>query len=278
MQRRWWLLLFLGTLAAIVALIIAIFVGELLSIRFNLPKYGQQLIQATVMSAIMIPIIFRLYKYFRVHYDMDEQAYAIIKMPHFFLGFFLVSLLTTVSLFIWQSLGWITLTNWNHPSTWIGALLLNMLIAFFYEALPEELAIRGFIYDVLRLRLSMWKTIFAQAVIFIIFSASVTILLVLINLSSVETLIALPSQLIFHFFFAIALGIVRAKTGSLWAAIGFHLGYLILVRFVVMPNEYGAPAIVTFNDHIETGVGSVLTIMFIIFGSIIIMTLFKRKN
>lgn len=277
MRQKWGLLLFLGTLTVIIGLFLAIITGEIFYKNAETISVGQQLIQAIVMSAIIVPITYLLYK--QIHQDgEDEPSYARSKIPHFFTSFLLAGSLTFISLFILHAFGWITITKWYAPSTWISALLLNMFIAFLYEAFPEELVIRGFIYDVLRIRLSVWKTIIAQAFIFVIFSATITLLLVSVNLSPIEALFALPSQLILHFFFGITLGLVRARTGSLWAAVGFHLGYLALVRFVVMPTEYGAPPILTFEDHIENGVGGFLTIACIIFGSMIILLLFRKAN
>src|SRR5699024_4426986 len=148
--------------------------------------------------------------------------------------------------------------------------LFNVLIALFYEALPEELAMRGLIYDILRLRLSLWRSVFIQAIIFTTFSASISLLLLLIGLSPSASLLALPSNLILHFLFENALEIIREWTESWWAAVGFHLGYLEVARFLLMPIEYAASTIVRIKDHIMDGVGAAVTDMVMILNDIFI--------
>lgn len=285
-MRKWGLFLFGGWATVTLGLFLAIVAGTVAEAQFSIIGNGQKLIQAVVMSVIVVPAI--LYLYQRMYQQIgktEKPAHALNHMPHFFTGFLLVIVLTVTSLFSFNTLGLITIEQWHTPQSWIGALLLNMLIAFFYEALPEELAVRGLIYDVLHLRLSVWQSVLVQALIFIAFSASISLLLVMTGISPASSIAALPSQLILHFFFGIALALIRVWTGSLWAAIGFHLGYLAMARFLLMPTEYGAPPVVTYQDTIMQGVGGSLAVMFIILGTIFLLlillgirTVLRRKD
>ncbi len=270
-MKKYGLFLLGGWATATLGLFLAVVAGTVAETQFAIIGNGRQLIQAVVMSIIVVPVILYLYQRMHKRIGKVEPAYTLNRLPHFLTGFLLVVLLAIVSLFSFNMLGLITIEQWHAPFSWVGALLLNMLIAFFYEALPEELAMRGLIYDVLRQRLSVWLSVLVQALVFIGFSAGITLLLVMVGISPASSLAALPSQLILHFFFGIALALIRVWTGSLWAAIGFHLGYLSVARFLLMPAEYGAPPVLTFQDTIMQGVGASLAVMFIILGAICLL-------
>lgn len=77
------------------------------------------------------------------------------------------------------------------------------------EALPEELIFRGFIQSRLGGALGTWGALLGQAVLFTVFA---------ILLGSAPG----PMDMGFIFFFGLALGVLRAATGSLWASVGFH--------------------------------------------------------
>lgn len=282
-MKRWGLFLFSGWITVTIALFLATVAGRVSELQFSVTGNGIQMIQAIVMSIIVIPIIIYLYK--KMHEQMnkpEKPAYSLDRAPHSLTGFLFVLVLAVSGLFLMDAIGWITLEQWHSPKAWVGALLLNMSIALFYEALPEEIAMRGFIYDMLRLKLSVWQTVIIQAFIFLAFSAGVTLLQVMVGMASTANILALLPNLILHFFFAIALALIRVFTGSLWASVGFHLGYLAVARFILMPEAYGATPIVTFRDNMMQGVGAVYAIMFIILGTIILLLILlgikRRKN
>lgn len=269
------LLLLLGGWATVtVGLFLATVAGTIAEEQFAIVGNGQLVIQATVMSIIIVPIIIYLYQQlYRLIGKPERPVYSLIRGHYFFTGFFLAAALAVVGLFIASALGWIEIEQWHQPQDWIGALLINMLIAFFYEALPEELALRGFVYDVLRHRFAVWLSVLAQTLLFVAFSIGVSLLQVIVGMSTVESIFIIP-HMILLFFFGIALALTRVWTGSLWAAIGFHLGYLAMARFFMMPTEYGAPPIVIFQDLIMDGVGSSFLTMLIILGAIFILLVF----
>src|SRR5699024_8312124 len=187
--------------------------------------------------------------------------------------------LTKSNLLVMNALDWLDLGNWHYRGTWLGALALNFSIALFYEALPEDITMRRLICDVLRHTLPVWSSVLMQAIIFLAFSAGTTLLLVLAELSSLTNLIMFPSELILHFFFAIALALFRVWTKSLWASIGFHLGYLMVARFIIHSKTYGVPAIVAYQNNIAPGFGeSLLTIAIIpvTIGILLVLLLVRR--
>lgn len=271
-MKKWFSLLLSGWATVTVALFLASITGEIAEEQFLITGDGRQIIQAIVMSIIVIPIILFLYKQLhKLTGKVEKPSYSLKRGHHFFTGFFIAIGLAIIGLFIASAFGWIDIEQWHAPQYWIGALFLNMLIAFFYEALPEELALRGLIYDVLQHRFAVWVSIFAQTLVFVFVAFSVNLLQVFIGMNPVETLLFSIPQMILLFFFGIALALIRVWTGSLWAAIGFHLGYLAMARFIMMPNEYGAPPIVTFQDTIMPLAGASFLIIVIVLGAILIL-------
>lgn len=278
-MKRWGLLLFGGWATVTFGLFLATVAGRLAETYLSVVGDGRQAIQAIVMSVIVIPIIMYLYKKLYQRVDkLEKPALSLAGVLHILTGFIFAVVLAIVGLLTMNGFDWIVLEQWHSPSTWISALLINMLIAFFYEALPEEIAMRGFVYDTLRHKLSVWQSVLVQAFIFLAFSAGVTLLQVMVGMASPESIVALIPALILHFFFAIALALMRVWTGSLWASIGFHLGYLMMARFLIMPDEYGAPPIMTFQDKIIDGVGAIYSIMIVILGTIIFLLIWLGIN
>lgn len=100
-------------------------------------------------------------------------------------------------------------------------LKLTALIAlvFLSEALPEELIFRGYIQSRLMGLTGPWGGVLLQAAIFTLFAH-------LIGAASA------PMQLGFIGGFGVALGMLRATTGSVWASIGFHLAFIAVQQGV----------------------------------------------
>ncbi len=257
----------------------ATFAGSIVEDQLLMTRDGRFIVQAVVMSLIVVPSILYVYqRLYRVTGKPTRPVYSLKRAHHFFTGFFLVIGLFFVGLFISSSLGWLTIDQWHASQYWIGAFLFNMLIAFFYEALSEELALRGFVFDVLRHRFTVWFSVFIQTLLFVGVSIGFSVLQVIVGMVPLENIFIIPSMILL-FFFGIALALMRIWTDSLWASIGFHLGYLEISRFLIMPTEYGAPPIMTFQDTITYGAGASFLIMFIILGaSFILLILLGTKR
>lgn len=96
-------------------------------------------------------------------------------------------------------------------------LKLTALLAlvFLSEALPEELIFRGYIQSRLMGLTGPWGGVLLQAAIFTLFAY-------LIGAAPD------PMQLGFIAGFGVALGVLRAATGSVWASMGFHLVFIAI--------------------------------------------------
>lgn len=111
-------------------------------------------------------------------------------------------------------------------STVLLALYLPVLVLLF-EALPEELVFRGYLYRNLAGAMPRWVAVVGQAVLFTVWGA------LLGAAESVE-------RVILFFTFSLALGALRAVTGSLWTPIGFHLAFQWVSQYTSAAARDGA--------------------------------------
>ncbi|EZH65702.1 hypothetical protein DH09_12680 [Bacillaceae bacterium JMAK1] len=279
-MKNAWFYVLTGWATVTIGLFLASFFGSIATEHFRITGDGRQVIHAVVMSGIVVPTILILYKKMNKSLPTPRPpAYSMKRAHHFFGGFLLAAGLAFVGLFLASALNLIEINQWNVPNAWIGALLLNLLIAFFYEALPEELALRGLIFDALNHRFAVFLAVLFQTIVFMMMALTVNFLQVLVGMSTFNLFFLQLPQLILLFVFGIALALIRIYTGSLWAAIGFHLGYLIMARFLIMPVEYGAPPIVSFENVSELNFGATVMIDTMIYGCIglmLVLLLFRR--
>lgn len=265
-----WLFLLVGAWATIViSLFLATLTGSFIE-KFELSRNVVLLSQGIVMSGLVIPIILYLYKHV---YKMkgvkpNKPVYSWKSAYHFMTGLMLSISLAFLGFVIAIYQGWIVIEEWHGPRSWLIALLINAIIAFLYEALPEELALRGIIYDVLRHRFVAWLAVLMQTVLFLSVPLAVSQLQVFVGMSS-ENMVSAP-YIILIFCFGICLQLLRQWTKSIWTSIGFHLGYLELTRFVVMPSGYGAPPIITYQDTLHGLGGVFISLVMIVLGGIIV--------
>lgn len=107
-----------------------------------------------------------------------------------------------------------------------GQAIVLLLLVILYEAVPEELIFRGYLFRVLSERLPAWATIVVQAVLFCAFGA------VIGAAGSVD-------RLLLFFFFSISLGYLRQVTGSVFATIGFHAVFQLIAQWL-LGDQWGA--------------------------------------
>lgn len=109
--------------------------------------------------------------------------------------------------------------------TWlfVGWLLLQAGLVFCYEALPEELAMRGYAYTNLAEKAPRWLAVVGQAMLFMLWVLTVVGVPQALGFDigwsiNLDRVILLSS-------FGLTLALVRLWSGSLWASIGFHWAY-----------------------------------------------------
>ena len=120
------------------------------------------------------------------------------------------------------------------------SLLAEIVIAFFYEVFPEELAFRGYLYSTLNTYLARWSALLVQVGLFVMAALTAVTLQQVLGLearlgSSTGGITA--DYIILLTGFGLVLQLCRLVTGSLWTSIGFHLGFLALNPNIIGPNE-----------------------------------------
>lgn len=251
--------LFLGSLS-----------GDVAAQLFGLSKNSRVLVQGLVMSGLVVPIILYLYQHFYRMTGVKPKTpvYSWKRLYHFITGVLLAIALASLGFIISSLLGWIVIEKWQTPDQWFAALLINIIIAFLYEALPEELALRGLLYDVLRHRFVAWLAVLFQTLLFLSVPIAVSQIQALVGLAPGNS-INMP-YIILILCFGICLQLLRLLTGSLWASIGFHLAYLEIARFSIWPHGNGAPRIITYHDSVNGLGGLFISIGMIVVGGIIV--------
>lgn len=109
----------------------------------------------------------------------------------------------------------------------LGAVLAQavivLLLVLAYEAIPEELIFRGLLFSVLRRRLRPWLTVIVQAACFCLFGLAI---------GAAQN----AERLLLFAVFSLALGTIRALTGSVYATIGFHAVFQVITQTVNGPQ------------------------------------------
>ncbi|MEC1270743.1 hypothetical protein P9C27_20025 [Bacillus vallismortis] len=131
------------------ALFFATFVGSMAR-QAGASKLLQQGIQAGLVTFITVPLLYILLKrtssrpFCSIGLSGWRQA-----IPKAIMGALYVIFLSGTGFTIAHLLGLITITQFHFSGHLVTVLLLNMIIAFFYEAFPEELTFRGTMYNAL---------------------------------------------------------------------------------------------------------------------------------
>lgn len=94
-----------------------------------------------------------------------------------------------------------------------------VVLVFIYEAFPEELIFRGYLYSRLRSRLSASGAVIGQAILFALWG----------HFNGGENSV---ERTMLFLGFAIVAGALRAITGTIWASIGFHWSFQVVVQLL----------------------------------------------
>ncbi|TVR60584.1 MAG: CPBP family intramembrane metalloprotease [Gemmatimonadales bacterium] len=231
----------LGFLVVAGGLQLAGLAGRLSASLFEeLPWLGRQAIQAVVMSGLVIPLIYLLRR------RVDRRPLAGIGLGqfgraarHFLLTLGIVAAFLAAPALLITVAGWGSFSVDLSPDT-LAFMAAWLAIAFFVEAFPEEVAIRGYLYRNLSAAVSRWLASLVAVVLF----ALVPLVLVAIDgwLLGSEISLGGDDRLTLGYVLTILLfgalvQYLRVVTDSVWACIGFHLGFLKLGRWIGPHDE-----------------------------------------
>lgn len=162
----------------------------------------------------------------------------------------------------------------------IIAILINSLTAFMYEAFPEEVFIRGLIFEELHKKYRFIISLIFQPLIFICVPIMV---MAMASIFFSEPFAVTIDYFILLFIFGIALQLYRRYTGTLWMSILFHIVYLEVARYISMGGMYNPDvALLEFDETFGGFMTLYLSFLFIVILSVVVLAVLllidKRKS
>lgn len=131
----------------------------------------------------------------------------------------------TVGAVVCLAAGWAEITVESGPARVVGVASLLVVLVFVFEALPEELIFRGYLYRNLSARVAPWLAVAGQAVLFTAFGTTLWV----VN----EGWSVLVDRAVLFAAFAVVLGCLRVIAGNLWAPIGYHLAMQVVAQLLM---------------------------------------------
>jgi membrane protease YdiL (CAAX protease family) len=242
----------------------------------RLTRYG---LQALIMSGLVVPGIWWL----RTRIDRRPLAGLEVlgfrrSLIGFAIGAGLILLPLVVTLVLTDLLGWATVTlNTSTPA--LGALAAGFFTVLFFEALPEELVFRGYIYRNLNTVQRRWVAGAVTVALFVLLP--VVVVPIQRNLLGMEIQVG-PSDritggyLVMMACFGAFVQYLRILTGTVWTGIGFHLHFVFLNR-IVSPRE---GALINLSDLTTEGpmqVTLLITVLLVLAALVLSPRYFKRS-
>ena len=177
------------------------------------------------------------------------------------LGVLAWTLPAAVGLALALALG-VSITPNAPPGEMVLTVLVLVLLVLVYEAVPEELIFRGYLYRNLNTAMSAWLTVVVQAALFTLFG---TALWVVISGWDV-----LGERLPLFFGMGLVMGCIRLVTGSVWACVGFHLAFQVVAQALLGGNLFVV-------DDAATATGTVLLLPLVL-GVSVTMALSRKTG
>jgi len=201
----------------------------------GLSKVARYGLQALILSALVVPGVWWL----RTRVDRRPMSGLKLATPRtallaFGLGMGIVLVPTIVTGLLAGTLGWATVTL-DLSSAALLKLLIAAATVFFFEALPEELVFRGYIYRTLNGVAPKWA---AGAITTALFVATPVCTWLI-----ARYLLRIPFGMggsdgitVGYLSMILAFGLftqyLRILTGVLWTSMGFHFAFILLNRVV----------------------------------------------
>lgn len=223
-------------------------VGETARARFGLDGFMPQLLTAFTCFAITVPLVVLL----RTRIDRRSLAGLGLTGRHavraFIGGIAVTGGAAAVAFAAGTAFGWLRWGAVDWPT--LGMFLLgNTLLALLLEAVPEELAFRGYGYRTLNARLRRWTASLVITGLFLLTPAASSVVQALVSSllggPARQPTFAPPgeepvSYAILLAVFGFTLLVARITTGSLWTCIALHLTFLTVNRVTLFGDSRGA--------------------------------------
>jgi membrane protease YdiL (CAAX protease family) len=224
--RTWWARFAIGCLLpCAVWLLVDALAGAIFGADYSL---GSHIFRAVTTAALVVVAFTLLLRWERTRpADYGVVRAGMLRGLMLGVGGYLVPFfLTTIAILA------LNLAAFNVPVSPLevaGQGLLVLVLVILFEAVPEELVFRGYLFQVLAERLSSWLTILVQALLFCAFGVIV---------GAAGTL----DRILLFFVFSISLGYLRQITGTVFATIGFHAVFQMLAQWT-LGEQWGAVSV-----------------------------------
>lgn len=149
--------------------------------------------------------------------------------------------------------GWVTLSVDGTALDVVRVVLLLVVLVLVLEAWPEELVFRGYLHRNLEAAMAPWLAVAVQALFFTVFGTALWVVTAGWGVF-VERAVLFAGM-------GVVLGCIRLAAGSVWAPIGFHLVFQVVMQLVlggryltVTPSDPDLFTLVTAGAAFAAGV------------------------
>jgi len=219
----------------LVALTTAGWVGRHLAVALGFGPRVREVLPALVMSGAVLAGIWwlRTQRDGRSLQGLGLEGGA-RSAAYFAIGSGLILVPVILTVVCTAAFGWATLSVNDAPGI-ASTSAIALATTFFYEALPEEILFRGYIYSTLNTSMRRWTAGLATSVLFVL--VPVVSVQIQQQLMGTDVQIGNASQVtagyvITMFVFASIQQYLRILTNSTWTCVGFHLVFVLSNRIV----------------------------------------------
>lgn len=202
------------TIVFITVTVIWLLIGYVNQLAFG-PGYERlgHVVNAVLATVLTVPAIVLARR------SLDKRPLAGLGLPSlrtgwrsFLIGMGCYLIPAGIGLGVALILGWVEISLTTSLTDLMALLIGLVALVFLYEALPEELVFRGYIYRNLTTSFPRWIAVGGQALLFALWGVAIG---------------AGPAvgRVVFFFVVAGVIGMIRAITGDIWACVGFHLAF-----------------------------------------------------
>ncbi|OCA86201.1 CPBP family intramembrane metalloprotease [Pradoshia sp. D12] len=254
-------------------------VGQYLTKTQGMDRQNSMLLQGVIFSGLTL---FVLYIFKRKQPDLFKNIglKGVNSPSRLMVGIALPFILVITGILTAYLFGGIENVSLNLTATVIISILINTATAFMYEAFPEEVFIRGLIFEELHKKFRFIISLILQPLIFICVPVTV---MALESIFFSKPFIITIDYIILLFTFGIALQLYRRYTGTIWMSMIFHVVYLEVARYISMGGMYDQDvALLIFDETFSGFMTLYLSFLFIVVFSVVVLSFLllidKRKN
>lgn len=121
--------------------------------------------------------------------------------------------------------GWVRISIDASFAETAGVALVLVALVLLYEAIPEELLFRGYVYRNVITVMAPWLAVLVQALAFAAFGTALWVVTAGWGV--------LLERLVLFFGMGVVTGCIRLIAGSVWATVGWHLAFQVVMQLVI---------------------------------------------